>query len=170
MNNTLKHIFNFIGLFLVQILLIDQVSFGALDAYINPIIIGSFLFLAPAGWATNRLLIFAFVIGMFLDSFHDTLGMNASALVLLAFLRPSLLRIVSPREGFEYNDRATVFTLKIGKYLIYAGLSFFIYHFAYFLLESLSVRSLGIILLKSVLSSVVAVIFSLLYQYITIKK
>ena len=36
-----------------------------------------------------------------IDIFADTPGMNAAATVLLAFLRPSLLRLFTPRDNLD---------------------------------------------------------------------
>ncbi len=170
MNSIIKHIIHLIGLILIQILVIDQISFGSLNTYISPIIIGTGIIILPAGWSSNRLLLIAFFVGILLDSFHNTLGINTSALLLLAFLRPLILKIVSPREGFESFVEPTVLNLKIGKYSIYASILFLCYHLTYFFLESLNSSTVLIILLKTVLSTIVALFLSLLYQYLTIKK
>jgi hypothetical protein len=170
MNSVIKHIVHLIGLILIQILVIDQISFGSLNAYISPIIIGTGIIILPAGWPSNRLLLIAFFVGILLDSFHNTLGINTSALLLLAFLRPLVLKIVSPREGFESFVEPTVLNLKIGKYAIYASILFLCYHLTYFFLESLNSDTVLIILLKTLLSTIAALFLSLLYQYLTIKK
>ncbi len=170
MNNLIKNILHLLGLVFVQVLVIDQISFGSLNTYVSPIIVGLGIIILPAGWSQNRLLLTAFLVGILLDSFHDTLGINASALVFLAFLRPLILKLVSPREGFESFIEPTVFTLKIGKYAIYSFILFLGFNVVYFLLESLETNSFIIVLIKAFLSSIVAFLLSLLYQYLTFKK
>ena len=170
MNSSIKHILNFIGLIAVQVLIIDQIDFLGLNVFVSPLLIGTYLFLIPLGWRTNKLLFLAFFMGLILDSFHNTLGMNTSAMVLIAFLRPLFLRIVLPREGVELEKSANVFTLKLPKYLIFSGISFFVYHLAYFSLESLVIDSFFSVLIKAFVSSIAAVLLSLLYQYLTLKK
>ena len=44
-------------------------------------------------------MLWAFFFGLTIDVFSDTPGMNAAATVLLAFLRPSLLRLFTPRDN-----------------------------------------------------------------------
>ncbi len=170
MNNSIKHILNFIGLIAVQVLIVDQIDFLSLNTFINPIIIGTYLFLLPLSWRLNRLMLLAFFMGLILDSFHNTLGMNTFSMVLLAFLKPVLLRLVLPREGVDLEKSASVFILKLSKYLIFSGISFFIYHLAYFSLESLIIDSVLNVLLKAIASAFFAVLLSLLYQFLTIKK
>ncbi len=170
MSSYLKHIIQGIAILLVQILIIDQVSFGQLNAYINPIIIGLFFISLPIGFSTRRMLFIAFVMGGVLDVYHDTLGMNISASLSLVFFRPFFLRIIESREGFHTSFLPTVVSLGLPKFMSYAGLLFFIYHLNFFLLESFSALSFVSILLKTVLSSIVALVLSVLLQYLTYNK
>jgi hypothetical protein len=170
MNNNFRHIIHFIAILLLQVLVIDQINFGSLNTYINPIIIGTSLLIVPVGWTSNRLLIFAFIIGLIIDTFHNTLGINTSALLTLAFFKPLALRTVSPREGFESFIEPTVITLGIVKFLIYASILFFIYHLVYFSLESIDLSNLITIILKALASSIAALSLSILYQYLTLKR
>ena len=101
MNSVVKNIVHLFALILVQVLIVDQISYGSLNNCIAPIIVGTGIIILPVGLSRNRLLFIAFAIGVILDSFHNTLGINTSALVLLAFLRPLALKIISPREGIE---------------------------------------------------------------------
>ncbi len=170
MSNYLKHIVQGIAILFVQILLVDQISFGQLNAYINPIIIGAFYLSLPVGFSTRRMLFVALVLGGILDAFHDTLGMNMSASLSLAFSRPFFLRIIESREGFHTSFTPTVVSLGLPKFMVYAGLLFLIYHFNFFLLESFSALSFTSIILKTILSSIVALMLSILLQYLTYNK
>ncbi len=170
MNNSIKNTLHFIGLLAAQVLIVDQIDFLGLNAYINPILIGAYLFFIPLNWKTNQLLFVAFFIGIILDAFHNTLGMNASAMLTIAFFRPAFLRIILPREGLASDSSPTVFTLKTTKFLIFSGILFFVYHLVYFSLESLIIESFITILIKAVLSSIFAILLALLYQYLTLKK
>lgn len=170
MTNTIRHILHFIGILLLQFLVIDQLNFGFLNTYINPIIIGSSLLTVPFGWTTNRLLLAAFITGLIIDTFHNTLGINTSALLTLAYFKPLVLRLVSPREGFESFVETNVMVLGIGKFAIYSSISFLIYHLVFFSLESLTLDTAFTIIIKSIASTIVAVIFAVLFQYLTLKK
>lgn len=170
MNNTIRHIFHFIGIILLQVLVIDQINFGSLNTYISPIVIGASILILPVGWTTNRLLLSAFIVGILIDSFHNTLGINTSALIFVAFLRSLVLRTVSPREGFESFIEPTVINLGIVKFTIYASILFLIYHLVYFSLESIDLNSVITIVMKAFASTIVALPLSILYQYLTLKR
>ena len=44
------------------------------------------------------ILLIGFLLGLTIDMFTNTLGVNASATVLLAFMQPSFLKIFAPRD------------------------------------------------------------------------
>jgi hypothetical protein len=46
-------------------------------------------------------LITAFLLGITVDMFVDTPGVHTSASVFMAFVRPFVLRILAPRDGYE---------------------------------------------------------------------
>ncbi|MCT4580089.1 MAG: hypothetical protein N4A35_01615 [Flavobacteriales bacterium] len=170
MSNSIQHIFHFIGLLMVQVLVIDQISFGALNPYINPIVLGTSILILPVSWRGPRLLLVGFLFGIILDAFHNTLGINASAMLIIAFLRPYILRLISPREGFESFFSPNVTSLPSGQYILYSSLLLLSFHLTYFAFESLNYQATLSVFIKALASTVAAIILSALYQYLTIKK
>ncbi len=170
MPKTLTYLFHFLGILLLQVLVVDQISFGVLNTYIAPLILCIVIFILPVDWKGVRLLIVAFVAGLILDAFHNTLGINASAMVVVAFLRPYILRTIAPREGFESFFTPNITTLPLGQYVVYSSLLFFSYHVTYFAFESLSYETIAVVFAKAIASSVAAIILASLYQYLTLKR
>lgn len=170
MTKSIKYIFHIIGLLLVQVLILDQINFGTLNIYIAPIIIGTSILIFPISWRGPRLLLIGFIIGLILDAFHNTLGINSSAMLMIAFLRPYILILISPREGFEPIFSPNITALPLGKYLIYSSLLFLSFYLTYFAFESFNYQATLTVVLKAISSTIVAIILSALYQYLTIKK
>ena len=79
----------FIGLVLLQVLILNNVHIAG---YATPFLYIYFILKFSSGTSRNELMLWAFFFGLTIDIFSDTPGMNAAAAVLLAFLRPSLLR------------------------------------------------------------------------------
>ena len=46
-------------------------------------------------------MLWAFFFGLTIDIFADTPGMNAAATVFLAFVRPTFLRLFTPRDTLD---------------------------------------------------------------------
>ena len=80
----------FIGLVLLQVLILNNVHIAG---YATPFLYIYFILKFASGTSRNELMLWAFFFGLTIDIFADTPGMNAAATVLLAFLRPSLLRL-----------------------------------------------------------------------------
>ena len=86
----------FIGLVLLQVLILNNVHIAG---YATRFLYIYFILKFNSGTSRNELMLWAFFFGLTIDVFSDTPGMNAAATVLLAFLRPSLLRLFTPRES-----------------------------------------------------------------------
>ncbi|HJA86732.1 MAG TPA: rod shape-determining protein MreD [Candidatus Bacteroides avicola] len=85
----------FIGLVLLQVLILNNVH---IDGYATPFLYIYFIMKMDSDTPRNALLLWAFFLGLVIDIYSDTPGMNAAATVLLAFLRPLLLRLFVPRD------------------------------------------------------------------------
>ena len=72
-------------------------------------------------------MLWAFFLGLTVDIFSDTPGMNAAATVALAFLRPTFLRLFVPRDAFE-NIVPSIKSMGIVPFLKYLVVSVFIHH------------------------------------------
>lgn len=104
----------------------------------------------------NTLMLWAFALGLLVDIFSDTPGMNAAATVWLAFVRPVVLQLFVPRdtvEAFVPSMRA----LGIVPFLKYLVVCTLIHHIALLCIESFSFAHLGILLLRIAASTLLSV-------------
>ena len=88
----------FILLILLQVLLFNNIQFSG---YVNPYIYIMFILLLPVEIPTWLLLILSFFTGFIIDIVSGTPGMHTSATVLAGFVRPYVLLITSPSDGYE---------------------------------------------------------------------
>lgn len=91
----------FIGLALFQVLVLNRMHIGG---YATPFFYIYFILKLDARTGRNTLMLWAFVLGLVVDMFGNTPGMNAASVTCLAFFRPSILRLVTLRdldEGFR---------------------------------------------------------------------
>ena len=87
----------FLILLLIQILLIDQIDLGSFNYYFSPIIYGLIIIIIHPGFDFRYLLIAAFIMGLSVDIFRNTLGLNISSLVAVAYFRKYILSIKASR-------------------------------------------------------------------------
>lgn len=88
----------FIGLVLLQALILNNVHIAG---YATPFLYIYIILKANSDISRNALMLWAFALGLTVDIFSDTPGINASASVFLAFVRPTLLRLFVPRDMIE---------------------------------------------------------------------
>ena len=80
-------------------------------------------------------LLLGFGIGLAMDISYNTGGLHAAAAVLLAYLRPWVLRLLTPRDGYDAQDTVNVHQMGWQWFLVYLLLLVGLHHLAYFFLE-----------------------------------
>lgn len=104
----------------------------------------------------NALMLWAFFLGLAVDILSDTPGMNAAATVLLAFLRPTFLRLFVPRDTLDTLVPA-IRTMGISPFLKYLVASVLVHHGMLLTLEFFSFVHIGALLLRIVTSTLLTV-------------
>lgn len=138
----------FIVLLLAQAIICNHVI---LFNVAMPIVFIYFIIRLPITLSTNRVLTLAFLLGLGVDVFSDTQGMNALACTLLAALRHPIFRLYFPREDDLTNPEPSIRSLGPGIYvkylftmvLVYCILLFAIEAFTFFNPLQLSLRILS---------------------------
>lgn len=170
MTHPIRYIAQFIGLILLQVLIIDKIPLGTLSTFITPYIYIVFIMTLPIPISHWGIMFLAFLMGTVVDVFEDTLGMHASAMVLIGFLRPYLLKLLAPREGYDTTKLPSVYSMERNRFIVYVLILSFIFHLWFFVVEILRFSSFHITFIKSLLSAVTATALITLMQYLTIKK
>ena len=109
--------------------------------------LGFLLFLPLATPVVVQLLL-GFGVGLTMDIFYDTGGLHAAAAVLLGFLRPWVLRLLTPRDGYDSADAVNVHQMGWQWFGVYLTLLVGLHHAVFFLLELGSFRNLGLTMAK----------------------
>ena len=142
--NGLKKISGFVILVLIQVLVLNKVNiFGYATPFLYIYLIVS-LGISTPRWQG---LLIGFALGLCIDFFTHTPGINASATVLLAFLQPVFLRLFAPRDSDE-TLCPTMNQLGLMSFLKYALLCVLVHHTMLFMLEYFTYVGLVQTLLK----------------------
>jgi rod shape-determining protein MreD len=153
----------FILLVLLQILLFNNIQFSG---YVNPYIYIMFILLLPVEIPSWLLLLISFATGLTIDMYSGTPGMHTSATVLAGFVRPYVLRITAPRDGYEPGANPSMMVYGFRWFLIYASLIVLIHHLALFYLEVFRFTDFFSTMFRVILSSLFSVSFIFLFEYI----
>lgn len=160
-NSLIRYSVLFIVLMLFQVLIFNNIQ---LTGYINPYVYILFIMLLPVEIPHWLLLVISFATGMLIDFFSGSPGMHASATVLVGFVRPTILRIISTKEEHETGG-PSMYTYGFRWFLIYSIIVVLIHHTALFYLEVFRFTDFFRTLLRVILSSFFSVLFILLLEY-----
>lgn len=151
--NYLHKIGWFVGLVLLQVLILNNVNIAG---YATPFLYIYLLVKFESDTPRNTLMLWAFFLGLAVDIFSDTPGMNAAAAVLLAFMRPLLLRLFVPRDTLDVLVPA-VHSMGVFPFLKYLIAGVLVHHGMLLTLEFFSFAHVGVLLLRILASTLLSV-------------
>lgn len=166
MERMLNRIAWFIGLSLVQILFLNSICLFGLS---TPFVYIYFLLTLDKDTDHNSLMIMAFLLGLTIDIFSNTPGVNAGASVLIAFMRPRLVDLFSPRGEYE-NFEPGIYTLGIWAFVRYAVVMTLIHHTALFLLEAFSFANIEYLSLRILCSALLTTMLVMTIEFVRHKR
>ncbi len=138
---------------LLQVLILNNVHIAG---YATPFLYIYLILKFESDTPRNALMLWALFLGLTVDVFSDTPGMNAAATVLLAFLRPTFLRLFVPRDTLDSIVPA-IRTMGVSPFLKYLVVSVVVHHGVLLTIEYFSFAHLGMLLLRIVASSLLTV-------------
>lgn len=162
MNSALLwNIARFILLLAAQVLVFNRID---LFGFINPFPYILFIILFPVNGNKYGLIFSSFLLGITMDLFCNSGGVHAASCLILAYNRPSIFKF-SFGLSYEYQ------TVKLNDVLTPERFSFIlisvvIHHFILFVLEVFKFSYIWEILVRTTLSSVFTVIFSIIIIYL----
>lgn len=161
----IKYSTMFIVLVLVQVLFLNQVQFSG---FVNPYLYILFIMLLPLNSPRYVTLIGAFILGLSIDIFSNTLGMHAFATVFIAYLRPIVIRLITNREE-DMDDYPGLAQNGFVWFLYYSVLMVTLHHMVLFCLEVFSFSNFQETLYRIFLSSVCSIFVIVLSQFIVFR-
>ncbi|MDX9696147.1 MAG: rod shape-determining protein MreD [Bacteroidales bacterium] len=157
-----RFILNFFVLVFLQVLLLNNIQLGG---YINPYVYILFILALPFETPKWLLLVLGFLLGLSIDLFSNTIGMHSSATVFIAFLRPFVLKIISPRDGYDSETYPTVSFYGANWFIKYAAILVFAHHLFLFYIEVFGFSGFFSTLLRVILSSLLSILIIFISQY-----
>ena len=138
-----KEILLFVILILLQVLLLNRIAVFGLAV---PILYIYFLIKLPYGRNRFYVIVSGFLLGIVIDIFLNTPGMNAAATTITATLRSMVLNLFYPKNEYEdlvpgiHTSTAAFVKFTVMMVLLHQTLLFFIEAFTLFNLTSTLIR------------------------------
>jgi len=167
LNEIIRNIIRFIILVSVQVLIIKNIELGR---FINPFIYVLFIIVLPFETPKWLLLLSAFTIGITIDMFYNTSGMHAAACVFIAYIRPGVLKLFSPRDGYEFGTQPTIQYLGVPWFISYSVILIVLHHFILFYIEVFRFSEFFSTFFRVILSSIFTLLLVVITQYLFNRK
>jgi len=146
----------FIILVLIQVLLLNHINFLG---YVNPYVYLLFIITFPFNGNKSLLIILSFLLGLTIDLFGDSGGIHAAACVVIAYLRPVILKY-SFGVSYEYNA-IKINQVGFGQQLIYVSSMVFLHHMVLFTMEIFNINHIMLLLKSTLFSGIFSIIIIL---------
>ena len=163
-----KSLLFFVILF-IQIFFIDKMDLGGLNYFFAPIIYGLIIITIQPSIDLWILMLIALIMGLSIDLFRNTIGLNISAIVMVAFFKYPILNFLFPRDGYDPLKDLTPTNIGWNNYFFYVFIMLFIHHFWFFLIEDFHFNQLFQLFLKAIINSIVALFMFVLFYFLSRK-
>ncbi|MGN6397528.1 MAG: rod shape-determining protein MreD [Mucilaginibacter sp.] len=161
------NLLRFVVVVFIQVFLLKNIGLYDMP---SPYFYILFILLLPFNVPNILLFVLAFILGLTIDAFYDTPGLNAAASVLLAFVRILFISITVQKEGFDNEPEPTLGIMGFRWFFTYAAILTVIHHFFLFNLEAFSLSQFESTISRVLLSSLFTVFLILISGLLFFKR
>jgi hypothetical protein len=111
------------------------------------------------------LILLGFVAGITVDIFYNTVGANAAAMTLTAFLRPTVINLLMPQRGYDDRQTLTLNSMGLSWFVTYTMSLIFVHHFVLFLLEASDWGLFLPVIIKVICSTIFTTMIVVIIQF-----
>jgi uncharacterized membrane protein YoaK (UPF0700 family) len=153
----MRIIITYLALFVVAVVVAQIFVFDSIrvSIYFCPLAYIAFVALLPIGMRPVAVLLLGFASGVVVDLFEGTAGAHTAATLVTAYLRRWMMTVTLGRDTVG-SETAMPSTKLLGaaRFVRYAALLSVVHCVVYFSIEALTWSNYGLVLLKSLASSV----------------
>ncbi len=158
-----NNILRFFFLILIQVLILNNIYLGG---FINPYFYVYFILLLPYETPGGLLLLLSFLVGAGVDIFTNTLGLNTSACLAMAYARPHIISLISTGPDSLMGDSPSLKNQGLKWFLYYSISLILIHHFVLFYLEAFRFTEFFLTFIRIILSSIFTLVLVLISEYL----
>lgn len=151
--SSLYEVIVFVLLILLQVLLLNRIS---LFGIATPVLYIYFLLKLPRGKNLFYVIISGFLMGLIIDIFLNTLGMNAAATTIVAAFRKPVMNLFFEKE--EYNEFVPGIYTAAGPFVRFTIMMVMLHLTFLFFIESFTLFNLMNTLLRIAASSFISIL------------
>lgn len=151
-----RYLLLFVILVLFQILILNNIWFSGT---INPQMYILVIILLPLNTPGWFLLITAFLLGLVIDTFSDSIAIHTTATVFMAFCRPAIIRILKGKIPDDEADIPSFAFFGTFPLIVFIVVTVLLHHTVLFFMEIFRFDELSQTLRRIALSSSISILF-----------
>jgi len=163
----ISNLIRFAALVFIQVFLLKNIGYYNLA---TPFLYILFILLLPFETPNGLVFILSFFLGLSIDAFYDTPGVNAAACSVLALVRIIFINLTVQRQGLETEPEPKLGIMGFRWFFFYSAILTLFHHLTMFLLETFSFSDIRYTLIRTALSSLFTVSLILLSEFIFFRK
>ena len=153
----------FLAYILVQIFVLNEVVFSS---YIIPFLYLTIILSIPKGKSILFLMIISFLTGLTIDIFEGQLGLHSTSCIIIAFLRPKILSILSNSKTLSNEDNIRLTNLGALQFLVYSSTLIFLHSLILFFIVDFEIGNI----IKTILSTLITLLLIFVNELYYINK
>ena len=157
----------FLVYILIQIFVLNEVVFSS---YIIPFLYLTIILSIPKGKSILFLMIISFVTGLTIDIFEGQLGLHSTSCIIIAFLRPKILSILSNSKTLSNEDNIRLTNLGALQFLVYASTLIFLHSLILFIIVDFEIGNIFNLIIKTMLSTLATILLIFINELYYINK
>jgi rod shape-determining protein MreD len=163
----LINLLRFIVLVALQVFLLKNMVIYGLNV---PYLYILFIILLPFETPNWLLFTLSFLLGISIDLFSDTLGLHATACIIMAFFRTVIIRVTVQEDSFDNEPEPTLGIMGFRWFFFYALILTLIHHFFLLNFEVFSFSEIPSTLSRVFISSLFTLILIFITELIFFRK
>ncbi|OIQ35977.1 MAG: hypothetical protein BM555_03680 [Crocinitomix sp. MedPE-SWsnd] len=165
-NKWVKYSLIFILIVLIQGLVVNNIQ---INEYFNPMVYPIMIMMLPFELNAVITMGVALILGVSVDAFSNTFGLHASSALFIGYLRPTIMKYIRPKEGYDTSLLPSIQDMGTTWFLAYVSVIIFAHHLWFFSIEILRFDLFVLILAKTFMSFIFSIGLIILFQYIFYK-
>jgi rod shape-determining protein MreD len=157
----------FILLIATQVFLLKNTGYYNISV---PYLYILFILLLPFNIPNGLLFLLAFITGITVDVFYDTLGLHALACSVMAFVRIVFISVTVQRDGFDNEPEPRLGIMGLRWFIFYAIILAFFHHLTLFTFEAFRISEFGYTIIRVLLSALLSTLLILVTEFVFYRK
>jgi len=158
-----RRLFLLIGLVLLQVLFLNRIC---LFGYVTPLYYIWLIIRFDSSMKRYSTLLWAFFLGLIIDMFSGTPGLNAASATLLAMFQPGILKLFVPLDRHDVLVPGAV-SMGGRPFAGYILLMTVLHHTVYYILRSIPLNDWTMLVLKVVFSTLLTFVLMLVTEHVS---